>query len=88
MTHTKEEWNESASTTNDRRRSDERTDSCFMWRLPLSFRPMRTRTGVSEMIICKNCGWEIKNTMWSASICDDCAVDSIMEHNKEQGIRV
>lgn len=40
------------------------------------------------MIICKNCGWEIKNTMWSASICDDCAVDSIMEHNKEQEIRV
>lgn len=40
------------------------------------------------MIVCKNCGWEIKGAVWGEPICDDCAMDMMMKHDKEQGIRV
>jgi NMD protein affecting ribosome stability and mRNA decay len=40
------------------------------------------------MIICKNCGWAIQNAQWNDSICDDCAVDIQIQHNKRQGIKV
>ena len=38
------------------------------------------------MIVCKSCGWEIKKAMWGEFMCDDCAIDTQIQHNKEQGI--
>jgi len=39
------------------------------------------------MIICKGCGWEMeRSSVWIEPICDDCAMDGTIEHNKEQGI--
>lgn len=41
------------------------------------------------MIICKSCGWEINSSdFWAENICDDCALDSVIQHNKEQRIIV
>jgi hypothetical protein len=43
--------------------------------------------------ICQYCGWEIPNADWentfnSKPICDDCALDMVMQHNKDEGIKV
>lgn len=46
--------------------------------------------------ICKDCGWEIINAQWwniaktyaGEYLCDDCDMNRIMKHNKEEGIRV
>lgn len=38
------------------------------------------------MIICTYCGWEIKGSVWIEPVCDDCAMDKMIQHNKEQGI--
>jgi predicted Zn-ribbon and HTH transcriptional regulator len=41
------------------------------------------------MVICKDCGWEIaRSAVWIEPICDDCAMDGTIQHNKEQGIRL
>ena len=36
------------------------------------------------MKICNTCGWEIKNWWHGGTICDDCALDVMIAHNKEQ----
>jgi len=49
-----------------------------------------------EMIICTECGWEIQTAQWwniaktyeGKDVCDDCAMDIQMKHDKEQGITV
>jgi predicted Zn-ribbon and HTH transcriptional regulator len=39
------------------------------------------------MIVCKSCGWEIMRSAISFDpICDDCAMDSQIQHNYEQEI--
>jgi len=41
------------------------------------------------MIICSGCGWEMyRGQVVGVPMCDDCSLDSQIEHNKEQGITV
>lgn len=41
------------------------------------------------MVVCKSCGWEImRSSVWFEPICDDCAMDSQIQHNYEQEIKV
>ena len=75
----------------------ERADGCLLWRLLVSYQRMRTRTGVKEMnkqemlkqpmVVCTHCGWEIaRSAVWIEPFCDDCAMDKMIEHNREQGL--
>lgn len=70
---------------------------CLLWRLPVPYQRMRTRTGVKEMnkeellkqpmVVCTFCGWEIaRSAVWIEPVCDDCAMDKMIQHNREQGI--
>lgn len=39
------------------------------------------------MVVCTSCGWEImRSAVWVEPICDDCAMNMQITHNKEQGI--
>lgn len=39
------------------------------------------------MIVCTECGWEIvRSDVWVEPICDDCAMNMTIKHDKEQGI--
>ncbi len=39
------------------------------------------------MVVCTHCGWEIaRSDVWLEPVCDDCAMDKMIQHNKEQGI--
>lgn len=41
------------------------------------------------MIVCESCGWEIMRSLVSFEpICDDCGMDSQIQHNYEQGINL
>lgn len=38
------------------------------------------------MKVCDICGWEIKNWWQGGGMCDDCALDTMIEHNKDERI--
>ena len=43
--------------------------------------------------ICQYCGWEIPNADWENTfnakpVCDDCFMDMVIQHNKDEGIAV
>lgn len=39
-----------------------------------------------SMVVCKSCGWEIaRSSVWFEPVCDDCAMNSQIQHNYEQG---
>jgi len=45
------------------------------------------------MVTCQYCGWEIgrghwHNTFNGKPICDDCVMDMVIQHNKDEGITV
>jgi hypothetical protein len=40
-----------------------------------------------KMIICTHCGWEIaRSDVWLEPICDDCAMDKMIEREKENAL--
>jgi hypothetical protein len=45
------------------------------------------------MVTCQYCGWEIGRGYWHNTfngkpICDDCVMDMVIQHNKDEGIVV
>jgi predicted RNA-binding Zn-ribbon protein involved in translation (DUF1610 family) len=41
------------------------------------------------MVVCTHCGWEIaRSAVWIEPVCDDCAMDKMIQHNREQGIEL
>jgi hypothetical protein len=62
---------------------------CLLWRLPVPYQRMRTRTGVKkmnaikELVKCKSCDEKIDPTEHECDYCEDCCYDLQMSWQKE-----